>query len=191
MRIIETLIIAVTALTSCKKSEMNTNNSPVAPTVAIAQSSADTALVDTVTYLALGDSYTIGQSVPTADSYPYQLAAQLKANNLKIGQPQIIARTGWTTGDLISAIADGGLSPKYSFVTLLIGVNNQYQNYNPEAYRTDFDNLVNTAISHAKGGKKKRFRALHPGLFCYTVCTKQRQGHDSNTAGDLQRNQLW
>ncbi len=154
MKLIETLIIAVAALSGCKKNDMQQNFRTIDPTVATTPLTADTVLADTTTYLALGDSYTIGEDVPTTDSYPYQLAAQLKASKFKIGTPQVIARTGWTTGDLITAASPAALNPKYSFVTLLIGVNNQYQNYNSEAYRTDFDNLVNTAISHAKGGKK-------------------------------------
>lgn len=117
----------------------------------------DTALKDTVTYLALGDSYTIGESVTVADSYPYQLTALLRENKLKVDKPEVIAQTGWTTANLISAISTANLNTKYSLVTLLIGVNNQYQHFDPELYRTEFDQLVNTAIKHAKGGRKKVF----------------------------------
>ena len=157
MRIVETLIIALTVFTGCKKNDMQSNFSPITPTVANTQLVGDTILADTVTYLALGDSYTIGEAVPVADSYPYQLSAQLKANKLKAGIPKVIAQTGWTTSDLINAVSTANLNTKYSFVTLLIGVNNQYQHFDPEAYRTGFDQLVNTAISHAKGGKKNVF----------------------------------
>jgi lysophospholipase L1-like esterase len=111
-----------------------------------------------LTYLALGDSYTIGEAVEAPKSFPYQLAAQLKSSGYSIGNPDIIARTGWTTGELISVInASGTTDKKYSIVTLLIGVNNQYRGNSKDVYRTEFIQLLNTAINYANGDKKHVF----------------------------------
>ena len=113
---------------------------------------------DSLTYLALGDSYTIGQSVALTQSYPYQLAAQLTQAKHFVGIPKIIATTGWTTDELISAINTSGIQgKKYDIVTLLIGVNNQYRGYSKDVYRTEFSQLLNTAITFAGGNKKHVF----------------------------------
>lgn len=108
---------------------------------------------DTVSYLALGDSYTIGEAVPQEQSYPYQLAKTLSADSLLVERPRIIAVTGWTTDNLIDAIAGSGLQDKqYDFVTLLIGVNDQYQQKSIDNYKTKFAEVLNTAI-HFAGNK--------------------------------------
>jgi lysophospholipase L1-like esterase len=110
-----------------------------------------------VTYLALGDSYTIGESVPAAQSFPYQLSAALKQLNYKAAEPVIIARTGWTTDELIGAINAKALTQKFNFVTLLIGVNNQYRHYDINTYRAEFKQLLQTALDYAQGNNKKVF----------------------------------
>ncbi|WP_261380995.1 SGNH/GDSL hydrolase family protein [Mucilaginibacter pallidiroseus] len=105
-------------------------------------------------YLALGDSYTIGESVLPANSFPYQLGAQLKA----FENPVIIARTGWTTDELLAAInASGSKGKKFGIVTLLIGVNNQYRGYSKETYRAEFIKLLNIAIDYAAGNVQHVF----------------------------------
>ena len=109
------------------------------------------------TYLALGDSYTIGEAVPAAQSFPYQLSAALNKQQLVTAAPTIIARTGWTTDELIRAISVQGLQQKFDIVTLLIGVNNQYRHYNISTYRTEFVQLLNTALNYAGGNKKRVF----------------------------------
>jgi lysophospholipase L1-like esterase len=110
------------------------------------------------TYLALGDSYTIGESVPAEGSFPYQLATELTKAKYPVSQPDIIATTGWTTNELINAINNSDKKDKkYDIVTLLIGVNNQYRGYNQETYRTEFIQLLNTAIAHANGNKNRVF----------------------------------
>jgi lysophospholipase L1-like esterase len=120
----------------------------------------------TYTYLALGDSYTIGESVSQAGSFPYQLTKQLGLLNYHVSRPKIIAVTGWTTGDLKDAIAQAPISGQYSLVTLLIGVNNQYRGYSQTDYRTEFVQLLNTAIAFAHGNKHKVFVLSIPDYSC-------------------------
>lgn len=112
---------------------------------------------NTLQYLALGDSYTIGESVDLAQSFPYQLKSNLVTQGYTVADPKIIAVTGWTTTDLINAITQANLTQKYDFVTLLIGVNNQYQGKSQAQYRTEFIQLLNTAIAFANGNKKHVF----------------------------------
>ena len=99
-----------------------------------------------LSYLALGDSYTIGESVAEAERWPIQLAAKLTSNGLNVQNPRIIARTGWTTDELQTAIQAASLTSKYDLVSLLIGVNNQYRGRSPEVYRNEFVSLLNKAI---------------------------------------------
>ena len=101
------------------------------------------------TYLALGDSYTIGESVSAEESFPFQLIAALKTDPSVVETPKIIAKTGWTTDELITAIKSTTLQPKYDFVTLLIGVNNQYKNFDTVIYRKEFKELLKTSIKYA------------------------------------------
>nr|MBC7612410.1 SGNH/GDSL hydrolase family protein [Pseudopedobacter sp.] len=102
--------------------------------------------------LALGDSYTIGEAITNYGALPYQLATALQDDTVTVQIPKIIAQTGWTTDELISAINAETLNPSYDFVTLLIGVNNQYRGYEINTYRTEFKKLLQTAI--AKAGNK-------------------------------------
>lgn len=112
----------------------------------------------TLTYLALGDSYTIGEAVAQQDSFPYQLVAQLNSKDRLFEQPKIIAKTGWTTAELQDGIkADDNLSNRYDVVTLLIGVNNQYRGYAIEAYEKEFKVLLDKAIAFAGGNRKRVF----------------------------------
>ena len=96
-------------------------------------------------YLALGDSYTIGESVAATERYPV-LAMQEAGIP---GQPDIIATTGWTTGDLLEALASAKPASGYQVVSLLIGVNNQYQGRSLDEYREQFTSLLKTAITLA------------------------------------------
>ncbi|HUR10935.1 MAG TPA: SGNH/GDSL hydrolase family protein [Flavitalea sp.] len=100
-------------------------------------------------YLALGDSYTIGESVPTESSFPLQVVEILKQKGINLKQPQIIAKTGWTTANLQNAITQAGLKPPYDVVTLLIGVNNQFQGRSREEYAIQFEQLLLRSIQLA------------------------------------------
>lgn len=98
------------------------------------------------TFLALGDSYTIGESVDPAERFPAQVAT-----TLKIAQPQIVAKTGWTTDELAAEIERVKPQGPFDLVTLLIGVNNQYRGRSVDEYRTQFVSLLKQAIGFAGG----------------------------------------
>lgn len=100
--------------------------------------------------LALGDSYTIGQSVSEADRYPVQLVKKLCTNeHICFDNPEIIATTGWTTGNLLDAVSPEGPTGPYQAVTLLIGVNNQYQGRSADEYKAQFTTLLQKSIALA------------------------------------------
>lgn len=103
-------------------------------------------------YLALGDSYSIGESVPVYDKFPYQLVQRLRNKGIAIYAPEIVAKTGWTTDELSKGIAQLTFLPNYDLVTLLIGVNNQYRGRPVEEYEKQFEQLLQQAIQFA-GGK--------------------------------------
>ncbi len=111
-----------------------------------------------LSYLALGDSYTIGHGIPAAQNFPNQLGDSLSANGDTIRPIKIIAKTGWTTANLQNGIDNAqNLDPTYDFVTLLIGVNNQYQSKPIDQYRPDFESLLAQAIQFAGGQKERVF----------------------------------
>ncbi len=102
-------------------------------------------------YLALGDSYTIGESVSPEDRWPVLLADSLRARGLVVADPTIIAKTGWTTDELNAAIDQADPQGPYDLVSLLIGVNNQYRGHSVVEYRTEFRALLQRAIGYAGG----------------------------------------
>ncbi|MBN8650708.1 MAG: SGNH/GDSL hydrolase family protein [Cytophagales bacterium] len=120
-------------------------------------------------FLALGDSYTIGESVAEAERWPNQLVAKLK-----LTAPRIIATTGWRTDNLKDAIEAANLKPEYDLVSLLIGVNNQYQGKSIEIYEREFEELLQTSIKLAKGKKKNVFVVSIPD-YGYTPFGKAKQ----------------
>ena len=105
----------------------------------------------TLRVLALGDSYTIGEGVAPAERWPVQLAALLRADGLSVGEPTIVARTGWTTDELAAGIDRAGPKGPYYLVSLLIGVNNQYRGRDSEGYRNEFAALLERAVGFAGG----------------------------------------
>lgn len=108
-------------------------------------------------YLALGDSYTIGESVIQERTFPYQLKTLLADQDLDLADPVVIATTGWTTDELANAIEEAQLKDQYELVTLLIGVNNQYRGYPVENYKAEFSALLDQAISFSSKGKSNVF----------------------------------
>ncbi len=110
-----------------------------------------------LSYLALGDSYTIGESVAEDQRWPVQLATKMKENGVNVRAPKIIATTGWRTDQLKGAIEAASLGPSYDMVSLLIGVNNQYQGRTVESFAPEFEELLQIAIDKAGGNKERVF----------------------------------
>src|SRR5262245_24494294 len=102
-------------------------------------------------FLALGDSYTIGESVGEADRWPAQLVFALRENGVPIEDAEIVARTGWTTDELAAGIRTAAPRGRFALVTLQIGVNNQYRNRPLEEYRAQFADLLREAVGFAGG----------------------------------------
>lgn len=114
----------------------------------------------TYTYLALGDSYTIGEQVPIHESFPYQTIQMLrkKWDGLHtFHAPEVIAKTGWTTDELDAQILETTFIPSYDFVSLLIGVNNQYRGRSIENYRHEFETLLKKALRFSGGNTSRVF----------------------------------
>ncbi len=105
-------------------------------------------------YLALGDSYTIGEGVIASHAFPYLLAEALGQQGVVTKEAQIIAKTGWTTDELIQAIAEVKPAANFDLVTLLIGVNNQYRGYPKEQYAKEFQNLLEQSLGFAQGNQQ-------------------------------------
>ncbi|MGH8116505.1 MAG: SGNH/GDSL hydrolase family protein [Rhodanobacteraceae bacterium] len=100
-------------------------------------------------FLALGDSYTIGEGVAAADRWPVQLAARLRSQGVAVADPEIVAQTGWTTDELATAMDAASFDPPYALVTLLVGVNNQYRGRPLDEYRAQFCGLLRRAVELA------------------------------------------
>lgn len=132
------IIILLAGMIGCKTQSVPQNQT------------ADKAL----TYLALGDSYTIGESVAESGRWPVQLAKEMSEKDIEIASPKIIARTGWTTDELKAGITAANIDNQtYDMVSLLIGVNNQYRGRDAEQFRSEFIDLLNQSVAFA-GGKK-------------------------------------
>lgn len=101
------------------------------------------------TYLALGDSYTIGEQVAGQDNFPAQTVYMLEQGGVHFQSPKIIAKTGWTTDELQADIDKANIRQHYDFVTLLIGVNNQYRGRSVINYASEFEDLLKQAIGFA------------------------------------------
>ncbi|WP_132998823.1 SGNH/GDSL hydrolase family protein [Luteimonas arsenica] len=110
-------------------------------------------------YLALGDSYTIGEAVAVEGRWPHQLASRLRAEGIDLDDPWTIATTGWTTDELDAAIDEAAPQGPYDFASLLIGVNNQYRGRDPGNYADEFAALLDRAIGFA-GARADRVLVL-------------------------------
>jgi len=155
MKLLYSIILTISALTGCAKKQADT-----APVTMTKKDTVSAVANDSLqSYLALGDSYTIGEAVPDTSSYPYQLQQALDRLKYRFTAPTIIATTGWTTDDLISAIAQNSnvRGKTYDMVTLLIGVNDQYQDLSINNYSIKFQQVLNTAIQFAGGNKTRVF----------------------------------
>jgi lysophospholipase L1-like esterase len=145
MKLISLILFFVTGSNACQKNNSQTMSSAPATTIN-----------KKYTYLALGDSYTIGEMVAAAENFPNQTVTILNNSSLNFQPARIIARTGWTTDELetgiITANATDPLLPAYNFVSLLIGVNNQYRGQSVDNYKPEFEELLKKAI-HFAGGK--------------------------------------
>ena len=150
MKALQIILIALTSLTECKKKADHTP--------APANNNTTMTKPDTLNYLALGDSYTIGEAVLQIQSYPCQLTNALNMRSFHVQPPTIIATTGWTTDDLINAISQSGITTKkFSFVTLLIGVNDQYQGLSMDNYKVKLAQVLKTTIAFANGDTSRVF----------------------------------
>jgi lysophospholipase L1-like esterase len=138
MKLFIAILIALSVL-SCKKREILLTSGGEHPEIK--------------TFLALGDSYTSGEAVIPSESFPAQLTDKLRAGGVKMEPPHVIASTGWTTINLLAALKEETLDEKYDFVTVLIGVNNQYVKRSLTEYRTHFVEILNKAVSHSRGGR--------------------------------------
>jgi acyl-CoA thioesterase-1 len=173
---IVTIILSVFLL-SCSSDETTPTTSPP---VVTPPKTTEPPIASKVNYLALGDSYTIGPSVCATCRFPEQLKASLSAMYSSSISLKIIATTGWTTSNLISAIDSQNPESNYDLVTLLIGVNNQFQHRSFSIYEKEFPELVNKAIMLAKGDRKNVVVISIPD-YAYTPYGQALAGNQSGT----------
>jgi lysophospholipase L1-like esterase len=185
-----TFLIITVAISCSKKVNLAGMNRQITSTITdtsnnlsdtslIPPSSTDTAVK---TYLALGDSYTIGQSVAEEERFPNQTVQLLRNESIKINNPAFIAKTGWTTGNLISALNLNPPSGNYSVVSLLIGVNNQYHGKSIDEYKAEFALLLNRAIQYAGNNKNNVFVLSIPD---YSVTPFANHANKEKIAGEI------
>lgn len=177
LSIVVTVLLSFVLVNCSAESDRIKYNSPQVPVATIGQQ---------LQYLALGDSYTIGESVCQTCSFPEQLKQQLasttKHKDLVV---DIIARTGWTTTNLNTAIQSNKPNNTYDFVSLLIGVNNQFQQIDFAVYEKEFPLLVQQSITFAKGNKKSVIVLSIPD-YAYTPYG-QRYNDPSKISNELDR----
>lgn len=128
----------------------------------------------TIRFLALGDSYTIGESVSESQSWPVQLATALSALGYRVETPDVVAVTGWRTDDLRKGLLARNMSTNYALVSLLVGVNNQFQGRSISEYEREFEQLLEMAVSYA-GGDKRRVIVLSIPDYGFTPFGRDKQ----------------
>jgi lysophospholipase L1-like esterase len=137
-----------------------------------------------LSYLALGDSYTIGESVAEDGRWPMQLAAALRGEGIALGDPRIIATTGWTTDELSAAIDAAEPLGEWDFVSLLIGVNNQYRGREVGEYAQEFAVLLERALGFARG-RTDRVLVLSIPDWGVTPFARFEAGNRANIAAEI------
>lgn len=136
-------------------------------------------------YLALGDSYTIGEGLEIKNSWPFQLQDALNEKGFSIERPEIIAKTGWRTDELIEAIKkQASNNNQFNIVSLLIGVNNQYQGKPISQYKKEFKVLLETAISKCRNNNHGVFVVSIPN---YGVTPFAKEKDKTNAIEDLKK----
>ncbi len=130
--------------------------------------------INPMKFLALGDSYTIGEAVTHDERWPVQLVSELRKRNIHFANPDIIATTGWRTDELIRAISEQRPPHDYDMVSLLIGVNNLYQGRPIEQYAAEFEELLKTAIELGNANKENVFVLSVPD-YGFTPFGKEKQ----------------
>lgn len=105
--------------------------------------------------LCLGDSYTIGEGIEQGKTWPFLLKEKLNVAGIKMNDPEIIARTGWTTGELLQALEEKNIRKEFDVVTLLIGANNQFRGYSLDIFSEELEKLIQQAVRLA-GTRKER-----------------------------------
>ncbi len=135
-------------------------------------------------FLALGDSYTIGESVEERERWPVQLADRLRREGVDVAEPQIVATTGWTTDELAQGIKESGVEGDFDIVSLLIGVNNQYRGYDFAQYEREFAELLQQAIDFAGGDTGRVFVVSIPD---YGVTPFGQSGNPEKIAEEIDR----
>lgn len=147
MKIIKLIVITSLLFAACKKHVVIEDN----------QEENITQPDSGLSYLALGDSYTIGQNVTADQRWPVLLVKDLKKNGKQVRRPDIIATTGWLTTHLIYSLNANPPVKRYDLVSLLIGVNNQYQGLSIEQYRKEFRELLTKCTAYTGGDSSKVF----------------------------------
>ena len=152
MRVVVCLFFFL-AFYSCKKT---VSTAPAAIT-GPATAAPEILVVDTISFLALGDYYTYGLGVAQNQSYPYQLGSVLRQNGYKPANPMVIAHIGWTSADLLGGMNTANLTQRFDFVTVMIGVNDQNKGINTETFRSNLDHVITNSITLAKGCSSRVF----------------------------------
>ena len=133
-------------------------------------------------YLALGDSYTIGEAIQESNNWPNLLVKSLREKKYDFAKPRIIAKTGWRTDELLSAMGALSIDDQYEMISILIGVNNQYQGKEMDVFVKELDLIISKAIKHSKKGAKGIFAFSIPD---YSVMPALEGKHSESIAGQI------
>ena len=189
MKYLQFLILASFLAVGCSTSSVATKS------VAETEEEEDTTSENTngeaqYSYLALGDSYTIGESVEESERWPVQLTEELRDRGYAMAPPKIIARTGWTTADLIAGInSELNVQRDFDLVSILIGVNNQYQNKPITEYEEELREIFRKAINHSKKMENGVFAVSIPdyGVTPFGAANKDEIGRDIDAFNEVFR----